>query len=87
MAPTLVAGQGVLATPYGPATAGQLRVFEHPSRPGFWLVKRVEVVSAGSMIVASDNPAAEGATDSRTFGPVDVAGSLRVVARIPLRWM
>ncbi len=87
MEPTLVAGQGLLATPFGSARPGQIRVFEHPHRPGFWLVKRVDAVDDDSMLVVSDNPDAPGAVDSSVLGPVRVAGSLRVVARIPRRWM
>ena len=38
------------------------------------------------MTVLSDNRAATRA-DSRTFGPVPIEGSYRVVVRIPARWM
>ncbi len=86
MEPTLVDGQGLVATLGGQARIGQLRTFEHPDRPGFWLVKRVTAVSGDSMIVESDNHEAP-TVDSNTFGPVDVAGSYRVVLRIPRRWM
>lgn len=85
MEPTLVAGQGLLATAYGRARAGQVRCFEHPERPGFWLVKRVsEVRPDGCMTVSSDNPAG---ADSRAFGAVPVAGSYRVLLAIPTRFM
>lgn len=87
MEPTLVAGQGLFTTSVGRARPGQIRVFEHPTRPGFWLVKRVGAVDGESMIVVSDNPEAEGAVDSSSFGPVDTAGSYRVVWAVPLRWM
>lgn len=86
MEPTLVAGQGLLATPWGTARPGQLRCLEHPGRPGFWLVKRVEQVFGEEMTVRSDNAAATLA-DSRTFGRVPVAGSYRVVVCIPRRLM
>ncbi len=84
MEPTLVEGQGLLATPYGPAKPGQLRCFEHPDRPGFWLVKRVAEAGGGTMTVSSDNPAG---VDSRTLGRVPVAGSYRVLLAIPRRFM
>ena len=87
MEPTLIDGQGLLAIGFGRARPGQLRCLEHPDRPGFWLVKRVDEVRAdGSMTVRSDNSAVE-TTDSRAFGAVPVEGSYRVVIRIPRRWM
>jgi hypothetical protein len=87
MEPTLVDGQGLVALPTASARVGQLRCFEHPDRPGFWLVKRVsDVHPDGTMSVLSDN---RGATlaDSRSFGPVAVAGSYRVLVRFPRRLM
>lgn len=87
MEPTLVHGQGLLALPSDRAAVGQLRCVQHPDRPGFWLVKRVDEVHAdGTMSVRSDNGTVATA-DSRSFGPVPVAGSYRVVVRIPPRWM
>ena len=87
MEPTLVDGQGLIAVPSRAARVGQLRCLEHPHRPGFWLVKRVSEVHAdGTMSVLSDNRAATMA-DSRSFGPVPVAGSYRVLLRVPRRLM
>jgi hypothetical protein len=86
MEPTLVDGQGLIGVQWGRPAVGQLRTFEHPDRAGFWLVKRVTAVSGDSMIVESDNPHV-GAVDSNQFGPVNVAGSYRVVVRVPQRWM
>jgi hypothetical protein len=87
MEPTLEDGQGLIALRTRSARAGQLRCLEHPHRAGFWLVKRVsEVYSDGTMSVLSDNRDAAG-VDSRSFGPVPVAGSYRVVLRIPRRFM
>jgi hypothetical protein len=87
MQPTLTAGQGLIGWRSSTARAGELRVFEHPARPGFWLVKRVsEVHPDATMSVLSDNHDATRA-DSRTFGPVPVAGSYRVVLRVPRRLM
>lgn len=81
MEPTLVEGQGLLTTPYGLAKPGQLRCFEHPQTPGFWLVKRVARVHGGRMDVVSDNPRG---TD---FADIPVAGSYRVVLAVPKRFM
>ena len=87
MEPTLVDGHGLIGVPSRRARIGQLRCFQHPERPGFWLVKRVADVHAdGTMSVLSDNRAATVA-DSRSFGPVPIAGSYRVVVRIPRRLM
>ncbi len=87
MEPTLVDGQGLIAVATRSARVGQLRCLQHPDQPGFWLVKRVaEVHPDGTMSVLSDNRAATVA-DSRSFGPVPIDGSYRVVLRIPRRLM
>ena len=87
MEPTLVDGQGLIAVATRRAEVDELRCLQHPDRPGFWLVKRVaEVHADGTMSVLSDNRDATLA-DSRSFGPVPVAGSYRVVLRVPRRWM
>ena len=86
MEPSLVDGQGLLAWSSNRAGPGQLRCLEHPRRPGFWLVKRVEAVDGDDMIVMSDNREVT-SVDSRTFGPVPIAGSYRVVLAIPRRLM
>jgi hypothetical protein len=87
MEPTLEDGQGLIAIRTRSARVGQLRCLEHPRRPGFWLVKRVsEVHPDGTMSVLSDNRAATTA-DSRSFGTVPVAGSYRVLLRVPRRLM
>jgi len=87
MEPTLVPGQGLIGVTVGRARPGQLRVLEHPHRPGFWLVKRVVGLEPdGTMRVGSDNEAVA-AVDSRVFGPVTVRGSYRVVVRVPRRLM
>ena len=82
MLPALRPGDGLLAWRSGRARQGQLRVFEHPRRPGFWLVKRVGSVVGDRFEAVSDNPAS-GAVDSRVFGPVVVEGSYRVLLRVP----
>ena len=86
MEPTLVDGQGLIAVSSASARPGRLRVFEHPSERDFWLVKRVESVDGAMMRVVSDNLDVE-TVDSRRFGAVPVAGSYRVVLRIPMRLM
>lgn len=86
MLPSLTPGQGLIATPYGPVHPGQIRCFEHPRRPGFWLVKRVSAVDGDQMLVSSDNTSAN-TVDSRVFGAVPTRGSYRVVVAIPLRLM
>jgi hypothetical protein len=87
MEPTLVDGQGLIAVATRHARPGELRCFQHPQRPGFWMVKRVtDVHDDGTMIVLSDNRSATVA-DSRTFGPIPIIGSYRVVVRFPRRVM
>jgi hypothetical protein len=87
MEPALTDGQGLVAVSSNRARVGQIRCFEHPQRPGFWLVKRVaEVNSDATMTVLSDNRDSTRA-DSRTFGAVPVRGSYRVVLRLPRRLM
>ena len=87
MEPTLRDGQGLIAVPTRSARVGQIRCVEHPRRPGFWLVKRVsEVHPDGTMSVLSDNRSATTA-DSRSFGAVPIAGSYRVLLRVPRRLM
>lgn len=84
MEPALHAGDGLLATPYGPVRRGQIRCLPDPRQPGRWLVKRVAAVRAGRIEVLSDNAAATLA-DSRSFGPVPASGTYLVLLRIPAR--
>jgi hypothetical protein len=87
MEPALVDGQGLIGWRSNRCQIGQLRCFEHPERPGFWMIKRVESLpSPGMMFMRSDNNDVP-TVDSRHFGAVPVAGSSRVIVRIPLRWM
>lgn len=87
MEPTLIDGQGLVAITWPRARVGQLRCIEHPQRPGFWLVKRVAAVYGdGTISVLSDNRT-NTLVDSRTFGPVPLDGSYRVVVVIPRRLM
>jgi len=87
MEPTLVDGQGLVGVRWRRARVGQLRCVEHPDRPGFWLVKRIdEVFDDGTISVLSDNRESTRA-DSRSFGPVPADGSYLVVLRVPRRLM
>jgi len=86
MEPTLVAGQGLIGLRSERSSVGQLRCFEHPEQPGFWMVKRVIECGETDMRVGSDNTTVP-TVDSRQFGAVPIANSYRVVVRIPPRWM
>ena len=83
MRPSLHPGDGLVGVSTSRIRTGQLRVVEHPRRPGFWLVKRVgAVVSVGEDVcfeARSDNPDAPGVVDSRGLGLLPVSGSYRVV--------
>ena len=84
MLPTLRPGDGLIGVRRRRIRRGEIRVFEHPGRPGFWLVKRVGAVRGDRFEAISDH--AEAVTvDSRVFGDVPVAGSYRMVLRIPGR--
>ena len=80
MRPGLDPGDGLIALRSRRVRRGELRCFEHPERPGFWLVKRVGDVGRDTFQALSDNP--DGAADSRRFGPVPIDGSYRVLHRI-----
>jgi hypothetical protein len=84
MEPALHQGDGMIGWRRSRIRRGEIRVFEHPARPGFWLVKRVGHIRRDRFEALSDNPAA-GAVDSRQFGDVPIAGSYRVVLRLPGR--
>ena len=84
MLPTYANGDLVFALKGNKARVGQIRVLPHPYNPTMWLVKRVASVRDGEMTISSDNPDATRA-DSREFGHVPVAGSLRVIGRLRAR--
>ena len=86
MTPALEPGDGVLARRTSRIRRGELRCFEHPSRPGFWLVKRVGDVRGTAFEARSDRPGAD-VIDSRRFGLVPISGSYRVLVRIPRRFL
>jgi nickel-type superoxide dismutase maturation protease len=70
MVPALRHGDWLLALRCRLVRPGQIVLAEHPSRPGFLLVKRAVRREAGGWWLASDFPDAPGARDSRHFGPV-----------------
>lgn len=84
MLPRLAPGDGLIGVRTNRIRRGEIRVFEHPDRPGFWLVKRVGHVRGERFEALSHNPAAR-AVDSRHFGDVPIAGSYRMVLRVPRR--
>lgn len=82
MQPTLRPGDGIIAIRSGRARRGEIRCFEHPARPGFWLIKRVGDVREDRFEALSDNPDVD-AVDSRRFGFVPIRGSYRMLLRVP----
>lgn len=78
MVPTLEPGKEVVTTSTRRAVPGDIVVFEHPSRPDFWLIKRL---TDDRGWVLSDNEE-DGTDDSRQFGPVDIARLNPVVNRL-----
>jgi hypothetical protein len=85
MQPALEPGDGLIAIRSARLRRGQLRCFEHPRRPGFWLVKRVGDVSGDRFEARSDRDAA-GTVDSRQLGLIPAAASYRVLVRVPRRF-
>lgn len=85
MVPNLIPGQEVVATDSRAPRIGEIVVFEHPRRPGFWMVKRrVEPparLPEDQAWVLSDNPE-ETRADSRTLGSIPLAALLPVVDRL-----
>ena len=84
MLPALRSGDGLIAMRSRRLRRGQIRCFEHPEQPGFWLVKRVGDVRGETFEAVSDNRAIA-AVDSRRFGFVPAEGSFRMVVRVPGR--
>ena len=81
MLPTLRPGDGLIAVRSKRIERGQIRCFEHPDRPGFWLVKRVGDIDGDRFEAISDNPDEPGVVDSRRLGPIPIAGTYRVLKR------
>jgi len=80
MSPTLEPGDGLIGVRSKRIRRGEIRVFEHPGRADFWLVKRVGHVRGDRFEALSDNGSVP-AVDSRQFGDVSIAGSYRVMLR------
>jgi nickel-type superoxide dismutase maturation protease len=62
---------------------GQLVIARHPARPDLLLVKRATAHRPDGWWLESDNSAAAGVVDSRSFGPVPVG---LIQARVLLRY-
>ena len=93
MAPTLMAGDWLVALGGLPIARGDVVVVEYPTGKDFEVVKRVtgapgdEGLSADQWFVEGDDP--ERSTDSRTFGPVSraaIRGRVVFVYWPPRRW-
>lgn len=82
MLPSLRSGDGLIAVRSRRLRRGQIRCFEHPHRPGFWLVKRVGDIRGESFEAVSDNRSVA-TVDSRRFGLVPGAGTYRMIVRVP----
>lgn len=82
MWPSLEPGDGLVGVLRHRIRVGEVRIFEHPQRPGFWLVKRVGSIDGDRFTAVSDNTSVA-AVDSRHFGPVPISGSYRSMIRIP----
>jgi DNA-3-methyladenine glycosylase II len=78
MTPTLQPGQEVVAVSTRRAKPGNLVVFEHPGRSGFWLIKRL---ADDSGWITSDNEEL-GDADSRTLGRIPVDDLHPVIERL-----
>ncbi len=78
MAPALAPGDWALVATRRGYRRGDVVVVEHPSRPGYEMVKRVTAVPGervGERVMAADEFWVQGdfeaaSTDSRQFGPV-----------------
>jgi DNA-3-methyladenine glycosylase II len=78
MTPVLQPDQEVVAVNTRGAEPGNLVVFEHPGRPGFWLIKRL-ADQTGWVVSENDE---HGHTDSRTLGRIPMGSLLTVVERL-----
>ena len=85
MLPALRPGEEIVATDSRRPVPGEIVVLPHPSRDGFWLVKRMVEPNAsipdGMAWVLSDNHEATRA-DSRSFGPIPIGNLLPRVERL-----
>lgn len=81
MRPALRPGDALVAVRSAKLRRGQIRCFEHPDRPGFWLVKRVGDIQADTFTARSDNDVT-GVVDSRRLGPIPIDGSYRLIVNL-----
>ena len=85
MLPNLHPGDEVVATDSREPRIGDVVVFEHPDRAGFWMIKRMvappEPVEPGEAWVLSDNPA-ETRADSRALGAIPRTALRPIVERL-----
>ena len=81
MLPTLAPGQEFVACDSVAPGVGDIVTLEHPHRPEFWLVKRVDSIDDRDAWLVSDNEV-EGTVDSRSFGAVAVEDLMPVVTHL-----
>lgn len=85
MLPNLRPGDEVVAVDTRPPRVGDVVVFQHPKRDGFWVIKRLaeppHPIDDHQAWVVSDNPEVTRA-DSRTLGPIDRSTLWPVVERL-----
>ncbi len=85
MRPNLTPGDEVVAVDTRDPSYGDVVVFTHPERAGFWMVKRVakppSPIRQDQVWVLSDNPDATMA-DSRTLGPLLKSSMWTVIDRL-----
>lgn len=85
MLPNLRPGDEVVAVDTRPPRVGDVVVFEHPERDGFWVIKRMaeppHPIDDSQAWVVSDNPEVTRA-DSRTLGALDRATLWPIVERL-----
>lgn len=88
MRPNLRPGDEVVAVDTRRPSIGDVVAFPHPSRDGFWLIKRVasapQPIASDQVWVLSDNSEVTVA-DSRTFGPLPADIMWTVVERLDSR--
>ena len=80
MLPTLSDGEFVLVDPGLRPGPDSLVVARHPHDDAVLVIKRVDSVSGGELVVASDNP--DAGSDSRTWGPLDITRVVGVVTLV-----
>jgi len=68
MAPTLQAGDYVLARSGSALAAGDVVVAQHPDQAGVVVIKRLAAITSDGLDLRGDAP--DASTDSRTWGPV-----------------